>query len=134
METKTAKPSENQESSPFQVCGRIWVEGPGGTFLGYGRAVLLSRIREYGSLSAAARSMKISYRHAWELLDSMNRQSATPLVISSRGGKGGGGARLTPAGETAVTAFFRLYQEMKTFLAGKNGRLADLVGEAEGWE
>lgn len=134
METKQTKQLENKEIQPFKVKGRIWVEGPEGTFLSYGRAVLLTRIREYGSLSAAARSMKMSYRHAWELLDSMNRQSAPPLVISSRGGKGGGGARLTPAGDAAARAFFRLHQEMKSFLAGQNGELADLDGEAGGWE
>ncbi len=85
--------------------GRLWLEGEEGTFLGYGRVVLLERIREHGSLARAAHSMEMSYKHAWDLLASMNRQAGCKLVEASRGGKGGGGARLTPAGERAIAVF-----------------------------
>jgi molybdate transport system regulatory protein len=44
--------------------GRVWIDGPEGTFFGYGRAVLLERIREYGSITQAAKSMRMAYRHA----------------------------------------------------------------------
>ena len=75
----------------YRLRGRIWIEGPEGTFLGYGRVVLLERIRDYGSISATVRSMKMSYRHAWMLVESMNNQSAKPVVEKTTGGKGGGG-------------------------------------------
>lgn len=104
-------------SDDYQLRGRIWIEGPAGTFLGYGRVVLLERIREHGSISAAARSMEMSYRHAWKLVDSMNRQSRKPVVVSSTGGRGGGGARLTGEGEQAIEAFWSAYQDFKDFLA-----------------
>lgn len=94
----------------------MWIEGPEGTFLGYGRIVLLERIRDCGSISAAARSMKMSYRHAWKLVDSMNRQSTSPLVQSSTGGKGGGGAVLTKAGEKGIEAFWLAYRDYKSFM------------------
>ncbi|MFN3740563.1 MAG: winged helix-turn-helix domain-containing protein [Thermodesulfovibrionales bacterium] len=100
----------------YELKGRIWVEGKDGTFLGYGRVVLLERIKQYGSISEAARSMNMSYRHAWELVESMNKQAKTPLVETATGGKGGGGAQLTEAGERAIEAFWRLYKKFGEFL------------------
>jgi len=103
--------------------GRIWIEGPEGTFLGYGRVVLLERIIEHGSISAAARSMEMSYRHAWELVDSMNRQSRSPVVVKSTGGRGGGGALVTDAGEQAIETFWSVHGEFKEFLQTRGKRL-----------
>lgn len=100
----------------FRIKGRLWIEGRDGTFLGYGRIVLLERIKEYGSISEAARSMNMSYRHAWELVESMNRQSTAPLVETATGGKGGGGAKLTETGEKAITSFWKLYERFQGFL------------------
>jgi molybdate transport system regulatory protein len=102
--------------STYQLRGRVWVEGPDGTFLGYGRVVLLERIRDYGSISAAARSMQMSYRHAWKLVESMNRQSHTPVVTMSTGGRGGGGATLTEVGACAIEAFWSCHRDFRTFL------------------
>ncbi|MFZ2197379.1 MAG: LysR family transcriptional regulator [Thermodesulfovibrionales bacterium] len=96
--------------------GRIWIDGNEGTYLGYGRIILLEHIREHGSMTKAARSMDMSYRHAWELVESMNRQSPVPLVETSTGGKGGGGARLTEAGEQAISLFWKLYADFQDFL------------------
>ena len=107
----------------YAVKGRIWIDGKEGTFLGYGRVVLLERIREHGSISAAARSMKMSYRHAWQLVDSMNRQSDEPMVEKSTGGRGGGGAALTPAGEKAVRAFWKAYDSFQKFLDRETAKL-----------
>ncbi|MGR3309991.1 MAG: winged helix-turn-helix domain-containing protein [Candidatus Brocadiales bacterium] len=87
----------------------MWIAKKGETFLGYGRIVLLERIKEYGSITRAAKSMDMSYRHAWELVESMNRQAGTPLVETVTGGKGGGGAFLTPMGEKAITIFWNIY-------------------------
>ena len=104
----------------YQLRGRLWIEGPEGTFLGFGRVVLLERILEHGSISAAARSMDMSYRHAWKLVDSMNRQSKKPVVISSTGGRGGGGARLTAEGEHAIEAFWSAWNDFKGFLDNRS--------------
>ncbi|MCL5023355.1 MAG: LysR family transcriptional regulator [Nitrospirae bacterium] len=103
--------------SAYRFRGRVWVDGKEGTFLGYGRVVLLERIREHGSITKAARSMEISYRHAWELVESMNRQSPRPLVETSAGGKGGGGTRLTEEGEKAISLFWKFYGDFQKFLA-----------------
>lgn len=103
----------------YRLRGRLWVEGSEGTFLGYGRVVLLERIRDHGSITAAARSMDMSYRHAWNLVDSMNRQSRTNVVETTTGGRGGGGARLTDAGEKAIAVFWSAYEELGRFLEKK---------------
>lgn len=107
----------------YRLRGRLWIEGPEGTFLGYGRVVLLERIRAHGSISAAARSMEMSYRHAWKLVDSMNRQSRSPVVHRSTGGKGGGGAVLTEAGERAVACFWAAHDDFKAFIDARSRTL-----------
>jgi molybdate transport system regulatory protein len=99
----------------FNVRGHIWVEGAEGTFLGMGRVALLEGIRDTGSITGAAKRLKMSYRRAWELVESMNRQSAEPLIKASTGGKGGGGASLTEAGEKAIAAFKRMDEAFATF-------------------
>ncbi|RJQ15304.1 MAG: LysR family transcriptional regulator [Nitrospiraceae bacterium] len=113
---------EKRKSSPGPS-GRIWIEGDEGTFLGYGRVVLLERIREYGSITKAAKSMEMSYRHAWELIDSMNRQADKPLIEAATGGKGGGGARLTDEGERAIKLFWKFYAEFQIFLKEQSKKI-----------
>ena len=103
--------------------GRVWIEKDGETYLGFGRMVLLERIKEFGSISQAAKSMAMSYKQAWDLVDSMNRQAQEPLVCTSKGGKGGGGAYLTKAGETAITQFTELLNRLDAFLAEETARL-----------
>lgn len=115
MSKRKAK-CETDSPADYRTRGRVWIEGPDGTFLGYGRVVLLERIREYGSISAAARSMKMSYRHAWKLVDSLNRQGREPLVVMSTGGRGGGGATLTQTGERAIKRFWSFWREFSAFL------------------
>ncbi|MCB2191511.1 MAG: LysR family transcriptional regulator [Deltaproteobacteria bacterium] len=103
----------------LQLKGRIWLEKDGQTFLSWGRVVLLERIAEHGTLSAAARSMEMSYSHAWNLVEQMNRMSPEPLVDKQAGGKKGGGARLTPAGEKARDEFWRLVKQFQVWVDGR---------------
>lgn len=108
--------SPKKENSSPGLRGRLWLDGTEGTFLGYGRMILLERIREHGSITKAAKSMAMSYRHAWELVDSMNRQSPRRLVESVTGGRNGGGAHLTKEGERAIVLFWELYADFQTYL------------------
>ncbi|MCI5166382.1 MAG: LysR family transcriptional regulator [Candidatus Electrothrix sp. GM3_4] len=118
------KYSKKETIRPGLVCkGRIWIENNGETFLGFGRIVLLERVQEYGSISKAARSMKMSYKHAWDLIDSMNRQAKKPLVVTSKGGKGGGGAVLTEAGEMAIDYFNNLHAKLVAFMEQETDNL-----------
>lgn len=124
MKNNTTK---NKVKSGLQWRGRLWLEGEEGTFLGYGRVVLLERIREFGSLAQAARSMEMSYKHAWDLLDSMNRQAGCKLVETSRGGKSGGGARLTPTGERAIAVFRQYHAQFQDVLLEMTAKLGKVL-------
>lgn len=103
--------------------GRVWIDGPEGTFIGWGRVTLLERIQQYGSITKAAMSMEMAYRHAWDLVDSMNRQSNEPFVELATGGKGGGGARVTEAGQDAVRLFRIFFADFQDFLMREENRL-----------
>ena len=76
--------------------------GPHGR-LGPGKLHLLQKIDELGSISAAGRAMKMSYRQAWSLVDQLNHAFQEPVVESHPGGKSGGGARLTYFGRLLLT-------------------------------
>lgn len=73
--------------------------------LGPGKADLLEAIAQEGSISAAARSMGMSYRRAWLLVDAMNRCFRSPLVETGAGGRGGGGAALTEQGAQVLARY-----------------------------
>jgi len=89
-----------------------------GLTMGPGKADLLQGIAEEGSISAAGRRMKMSYKRAWMLVEEMNAAFRAPLVESSRGGASGGGARLTETGE-AVLAHYRKLEAI-TLTEGKD--------------
>ena len=74
--------------------------------LGPGKVDLLESINKERSISQAARQSHLSYRRAWDMVDTMNRCFKKPLVISATGGKGGGGAELTHLGKK-VSAIYR---------------------------
>ncbi|HTY94344.1 MAG TPA: hypothetical protein VMC02_10680 [Steroidobacteraceae bacterium] len=73
--------------------------------IGPGKIALLEQIERSGSLSKAARMLKMSYRRAWLLLEDLNRNLGQPVTTASVGGAGGGGARITPFGRQVVAAF-----------------------------
>lgn len=75
------------------------------TAMGPGKADLLDAIDACGSISSAAKQMKMSYRRAWELVDVMNKCFKQPLVISSPGGHHGGGANLSDFGRTILKSY-----------------------------
>jgi molybdate transport system regulatory protein len=78
--------------------------------MGPGKADLLEAIAAEGSIARAAKSMGMSYRRAWQLVDAMNKSFKSPLVASAVGGKAGGGATVTPAGQEAL-ALYRAMQK-----------------------
>ena len=82
--------------------GRLWATLDGRNFLGRGRVELLHRIRETGSISKAAKAMKMSYKAAWDAVDAINAAWQSPLVES-----GPAGSRLTEDAERLITAFHK---------------------------
>jgi len=73
--------------------------------MGPGKAELIERIAETGSISAAARAMGMSYRRAWQLVEALNKDCREPVVVTAIGGTRGGGASVTPFGKRVVLLF-----------------------------
>jgi len=73
--------------------------------IGPGKIQILESIRDGGSISEAARGMKMSYRSAWLLVDSMNSQFRKPVVETTLGGRGGGAAALTDFGREVIRRY-----------------------------
>jgi molybdate transport system regulatory protein len=100
----------------YHIKSRFWIEGKEATFLGEGRVRLLKAIQNTGSISAAAKSLEISYRKAWKMIDIMNTQARTPLVVRQSGGKSGGGTIVTPEGEKAMENYWALKTKCNAFI------------------
>lgn len=83
----------------------IRIELASGARIGPGKIALLEAISRAGSISAAGRALRMSYRRAWELVEDLNRTLKIPVVATATGGSGGGGASLTPAGAALVEQY-----------------------------
>lgn len=89
--------------------------------IGVGKIELLQLVGETGSISAAARQMRMNYRRAWFLLDSMQSGFAEPLFETERGGKTLGGAKLTQLGIELISR----YTAHASLMAGQSGEILD---------
>lgn len=103
-------------NSGSDICAKVWLEKLGETYLAPGRVTLLERIDQYGSITKAAKSMEMSYRHAWLLVEDMNGKATSPLVLRSTGGRGGGGTKLTDEGRQAIEHFHNIQGKVRSFL------------------
>jgi molybdate transport system regulatory protein len=86
--------------------------------IGPGKVALLERIDRSGSISQAARDLGMSYRRAWQLVESLNGSFRAPLTTASTGGRRGGGATLTALGHEVV----RTYRACETDLQDRVAR------------
>jgi len=112
----------------IELHGAIWMTVGGENLGGPGRVALLARIAECGSITQAAKAMKMSYKAAWDAIDGMNNLAGEPLVERLTGGKGGGGTRLTRRGEQLVANFKIIEYEHRRFvdqLSGQADGIAD---------
>lgn len=85
--------------------------------IGPGKTDLLEAIATTGSIAAAGRSMGMSYKRAWQLIDELNRSFAAPLVAANKGGARGGGAHLTPMGEKVLATYRTIERKAEKALA-----------------
>lgn len=81
--------------------------------IGPGKIALLEQIARSGSISAAGRSLGMSYRRAWLLVEELNRLFKEPLVATQLGGVGGGGAALTPLGRSVIDHYRAIEAEIQ---------------------
>lgn len=107
----------------IKVNGALWIEGDGERFLGPGPIELLERIGETGSISNAAKEMKMSYKKAWDLINHLNAHTAQPVVIPQAGGEKGGGSVLTAAALELIAYHREMRQRFAAFLEAETKNL-----------
>lgn len=88
-----------------ELSSEVFLDRGGKGLAGRGRIALLERIDALGSISRAAHDLGMSYRAAWEAIESMDNVAGEPLVERAPGGRGGGGSRLTEAGRHLIRVF-----------------------------
>jgi molybdate transport repressor ModE-like protein len=87
---------------------KFWLETEEGYIFGEGSFELLKGIREKGTLTASAETLKMSYRHAWGMIKQIEKKLRHPILTTFKGGKdGGGGARLTKNGRELIDTFLK---------------------------
>lgn len=107
----------------YQVKARVWIEGDASTIMGNGRLRLLKAIISEGSISKAAISLGMSYKKAWNLVNSMNESSQEPLVVRKSGGKDGGGTVVTERGIELLRSFDAVQEKMAAVLEEESRKL-----------
>lgn len=95
--------------------------------VGPGKIALLEAIRTSGSLSQAARELRMSYRRAWLLMASLNESFVKPVTRSTTGGKGGGGAALTEFGEQLIKSYRALDRDISSLAARRLNLISPAV-------
>lgn len=95
--------------------------------IGPGKVDLLRKVDETHSISAAARVLKMTYKHAWLLIDSLNQGFRRPVVETATGGRGGGGATLTDLGKQLVERYTALESQLNRSAQTELDALIELV-------
>jgi molybdenum ABC transporter molybdate-binding protein len=96
----------------WRVQVRVWIHREGEAVLGEGRAQLLAAIDRENSITRAAKSLRMSYRRGWSMVQAINAAAGESLVETAAGGMKGGGARLTPRGRLALEVYEQLRQSL----------------------
>lgn len=120
---------KKRAQNSIQLHGSLWMTAGDGNFGGLGRIHLLNKIAEYGSITQAAKSMKMSYKAAWDAVDMMNNLAGQPLVERAVGGKGGGGTRLTERGQQLIKNFEIITKEHQHFIDQLNRQVTDITDD-----
>ncbi|MBC3907749.1 MULTISPECIES: TOBE domain-containing protein [Undibacterium] len=107
----------NTKNKSIALQGSVWMTVDGENLGGQSRIALLAQLAESGSITQAAKAVKMSYKAAWDAIDTMNNLAGEPLVERLTGGKGGGGTRLTKRGEQLVSNFKIIEKEHRDFIA-----------------
>jgi molybdate transport system regulatory protein len=100
----------------------IRIDLASGVRIGPGKVAVSEAIARSGSISAAGRALRMSYRRTWELVEDLNTGPGTPVVEAAAGGSGGGGAVLTPAGRAVIERYRAI--ELDTALAARTHLIA----------
>jgi len=100
-----------------KIRARFWIVGNDqSAYVGIGRIELLQKIEALGSMNQAAKSMGMSYKKAWKIIQELNTMYSEPLVVKEVGGKAGGGSVVTDRGKKLIADFKFIEMEMEAFL------------------
>jgi molybdate transport system regulatory protein len=103
---------------------KVWIEYNGKPVLGKGGADILRAIAKKNSLSKAAETLNMSYRYLWNYIQRTQKVLQAPIVETFKGGKaGGGGATLTPLGQSLLEE----YQRVECYMS-------EVLSDTEYWE
>lgn len=97
----------------MRVRSKFWIEENGEVVLSDWRAELLEAVAATGSVAGAASRLHISYRRAWGKIKEMEKRLGRPLLVSQRGGRGGGQTRLTAEAEALVQSYRKFRAGLK---------------------
>ncbi|KWH08803.1 molybdenum-dependent transcriptional regulator [Burkholderia territorii] len=106
----------SSSAGPLELGGELWLRAGEQTLGGATRIALLAAIGDTGSITRAAKAVGLSYKAAWDAIDTMNNLAGEPLVTRSTGGKGGGGTTLTPRATSLIAAFRTIEREHRRFI------------------
>ncbi|AYQ42846.1 putative molybdenum transport protein [Burkholderia aenigmatica] len=112
----TDAPHSSPSAEPLELGGELWLRAGEQTLGGATRIALLAAIGDTGSITRAAKAVGLSYKAAWDAVDTMNNLAGEPLVARSTGGKGGGGTTLTPRATSLIAAFRTIEREHRRFI------------------
>ena len=119
-----------REGKPTRYRGlTLRVLGKSAAAMGPGKAELVEHIGKTGSISAAARKMGMSYRRAWQLVESLNATFREPVVETATGGKRGGGARVTDFGAKVVAQYRAMESRASAAIEADLRRFAGHLGK-----
>jgi molybdate transport system regulatory protein len=113
------------KTQAYNIAGSLVIYRNSEVFISLVQYRLLNQINTDGSINAAAKNMKISYQHAWHLINKMNQLSPMPVVISQKGGKYGGGCFLSEYGMQVLKTYAQREAELYAFLSQSNDLLND---------
>lgn len=119
----------NTDDKEIALEGTVWMTVGGAHLGGTNRVELLAALAHGGSITAAAKAVGLSYKAAWDAIDTMNNLAGEPLVERVTGGKGGGGTRLTARGAQLVANFKTIEQVHHDFLERLNRQAGAVVDD-----
>ncbi|MBJ9590446.1 TOBE domain-containing protein [Burkholderia seminalis] len=120
----TDAPHASPSAEPLELGGELWLRAGEQTLGGATRIALLAAIGDTGSITRAAKAVGLSYKAAWDAVDTMNNLAGEPLVARSTGGKGGGGTTLTPRATSLIAAFRTIEREHRRFIEAASAAVA----------
>lgn len=100
----------------MELSSKLTLEMLGKPFLLEKRIELLHAIEKHGSISKAAKAVPMSYKSAWDAVDTMNSLAPQPIVCRETGGKDGGGTTITAYGKRLLSNYALLKEEHDRFL------------------